>query len=136
MVPKFYPVALLSQMAGVFFSLLMATEVEPRGKEVPKSVIHMKKSSFLMHTYTNILYSRFAYSQLKHHGYIEWMGMRGCHFCGLEPEESYVSMGGALATLVLFFAMMAVSAFHGKLRRRHRCEYERTKDNYVYYNCS
>ena len=36
-VPKFFPVPLLSQIAGIFFSLLMAAEVAPRGKEVPKN---------------------------------------------------------------------------------------------------
>ena len=37
-VPKFSPVALPSQIAGIFFSLLMATELAPRGKIVPKSL--------------------------------------------------------------------------------------------------
>ena len=34
-VPKFSPVALLSQIAGIFFSLLMATELAPQGNVVP-----------------------------------------------------------------------------------------------------
>ena len=33
-VPKFSPVALLSQIAGIFFSLLRATELAPRGNVV------------------------------------------------------------------------------------------------------
>ena len=39
-VPKFSPVALLSQIAGIFFSLLMLTEFElaPRGNVVPNFV--------------------------------------------------------------------------------------------------
>ena len=37
-VPKFSPVALLSQIAGIFFSLLVATEVAPQGNVVPVRV--------------------------------------------------------------------------------------------------
>ena len=35
-VPEFYPVTLLSQIAGFFLS--MATELAPRGKEVPNKL--------------------------------------------------------------------------------------------------
>ena len=41
-VPKFSPVALLSQIAGIFFSLLMATELAPQGNVVPN--IHFTKN--------------------------------------------------------------------------------------------
>ncbi len=34
--------------------------------------------------------NRYAYNQLKHYGYVEWSGMRGCYFCGLRPEEEQV----------------------------------------------
>ena len=36
-VPNFSPVTLLSQIAGIFFSLLMATELAPQGNEVPEN---------------------------------------------------------------------------------------------------
>ena len=34
----------------------------------------------------------FGYNQLKHYGYIDWTryGMRGCLFCDLNPESTYV----------------------------------------------
>ena len=33
--PEFCPVVLLNKIKGIFFCLLMATELAPRGKEVP-----------------------------------------------------------------------------------------------------
>ena len=38
-VPKFSPVALISQIAGIFFSLLMATELAPQGNVVPSKEV-------------------------------------------------------------------------------------------------
>ena len=37
-VPKFSSVTLLSQIAGIFYSLLMATELAPQGNVVPENL--------------------------------------------------------------------------------------------------
>ena len=54
-VPKLYPVSLLSQMAGIFFFLLMAPEVAPRGKEVPNLLAAMHGSCSLVFSLPNKL---------------------------------------------------------------------------------
>ena len=69
----------------------------------------------------------YGYNQLKHYGYIEW-GVQGCHFCGRDVEST-VSLGGAVATFILFVAMVPVAILHGKFKRRHR---EMTDLNYLY----
>ncbi len=65
-----------------------------------------------------VFWSWYGYSQLKHHGYIEWSGMRGCHFCGLRPHEANVSSGGAVASFVVVTCMIVVTFLHAIFKRR------------------
>ncbi|TRY79365.1 hypothetical protein TCAL_12156 [Tigriopus californicus] len=73
----------------------------------------------------------FAYNQLKHHGYIDWtrQGMKGCYFCGLDPEESYVTITCVVLTVIDLLSLIIAGQYHGKLKRRYR---EATESQFVY----
>lgn len=64
----------------------------------------------------------FAYNQLKHHGYIDWtqQGMKGCYFCGLDPEESYITVTCVALTVIDLLSLIVAGQYHGKLKRRYR----------------
>ena len=59
---------------------------------------------------------------MKHHGYVDWtaQGMKGCYFCGLDPEEMYVTFGGILATVAILFSMIPVEILRSRFKKRLR----------------
>jgi len=68
-----------------------------------------------------IFWTWYTFSQLKFHGYIDWMsyGMRRCFWCS-QKEAKYVGYGGALSSIGLIILIIPVIKFHIKLKRHLR----------------
>ena len=60
---------------------------------------------------------------------IQFRGMRSCYFCGLKPEESYVGMGGAAGSLVIFVSLILIIGLHSKLKK---LQSQLARERYLY----
>ena len=65
-----------------------------------------------------LLLFRFGYNHLKHQGYVT--GLKGCYFCGLNPEEMSVTFGGILGSVVILVTMVPVLILKGRFNKEHR----------------
>ena len=61
---------------------------------------------------------RFGYNHLKHQGYVT--GLKGCYFCGLNPEEMSVTFGGILCSVIILTTMVPVVILKGRFAKEHR----------------
>ena len=76
---------------------LISGDARERGLMIPRHQIHRLEFRFRLEVffYVPFFFCRFAYSYLKHNGFIEFDGMKGCYFCYYPIAAQTVTTSGA-----------------------------------------